>query len=238
MIGFGCVISSEDEYRTYALPGIERSLEPGDAIVTPRGQSCIFRAYNEILARLGGNPELEATVLVHQDVEIADPGFRDKVRAACVEPGVGVVGVIGGIGVHSIAWWESDLAIGQVQWEWLLGDAQRRALYKEEEFRLETVGRSGDVDSVDGLILILSPAATRTLRFDESLGPGFHGYDADICFQARAAGMKVKVADIDVIHHHEIRAMTEPEDWVEAQVRFARKWGTGPPRALSVDQAD
>ncbi len=225
MIAFGCVVSSEDEYRDYAVPGIERVWEQDDELLVRRGQSCIFRAYNDILGELRGSEELEATVLIHQDVEIADPGFRDKVRAAVAEPLAGVVGVIGGIGVRSIAWWESEMAIGAVRWEWLLGDEHRRTLFAEDEFRLETCGRTGEVDSVDGLILILSPVATQTLRFDEGIGPGFHGYDADICFQARQAGLKVTVADIDVIHHHEIRAMTEPEDWVEAQARFAGKWG-------------
>ena len=38
--------------------------------------------------------------------------------------------------------------------------------------------------------MVLSPWAVRELRFDESLGK-LHGYDFDICMQARAAGKKV-----------------------------------------------
>ncbi len=225
MIAYGCVVSSEDEFRTYAWPGLDRCMEPGDQLLIRKGESCIYRAYNDIIASVTARPELEALVLLHQDVEIVDPDFATKVRTAMAVPDAGVVGVIGGIGVRSMAWWESDLALGSVRWEWLLGDEERRGLYRDEEFRLETTGREGDVDSVDGLILMLSPVAVRTIRFDESLGPSFHGYDAEICFTARAAGLRVAVADIEVIHHHEIRAMTEPEDWVEAQTRFTRKWG-------------
>ena len=98
MIGFGCVVSSEDEYRQYALPGIERVTAPGDEVVVLRGRDCIYKAYNDILARLGGRPDLEAVVLVHQDVEIVDDDFRVKVLEAMGRPAAGVAGVIGGIG--------------------------------------------------------------------------------------------------------------------------------------------
>ena len=45
--------------------------------------------------------------------------------------------------------------------------------------------------------MVLSPWAVRELRFDESLGK-LHGYDFDICMQARAAGKKVVTADFRV----------------------------------------
>ena len=61
-------------------------------------------------------------------------------------------------------------------------------------------GRTGEVDTIDGFMMTLSPWAVRELRFDEDLGQ-FHGYDFDICLQARAAGKKVVAEDIKVIHH-------------------------------------
>ena len=52
-------------------------------------------------------------------------------------------------------------------------------------------GSSGEVDMVDGYLLILSRWAINELRFDErDVGPGFHGYDADICFQARGGAAR------------------------------------------------
>ena len=45
----------------------------------------------------------------------------------------------------------------------------------------------GEVETLDGFLLVLSPWAVRTLRFDESLGE-FHGYDLDFCLQVREAG--------------------------------------------------
>jgi 2-polyprenyl-3-methyl-5-hydroxy-6-metoxy-1,4-benzoquinol methylase len=66
---------------------------------------------------------------------------------------------------------------------------------------LDFGGGTHDVDTVDGLMMVLSPWAVRNLRFDDARFTGFHGYDADFCFQARRAGRRVVVDDIDVIHH-------------------------------------
>ena len=47
--------------------------------------------------------------------------------------------------------------------------------------------RTGEVETLDGFVLALSPWAVRSIRFDESLGR-FHGYDLDFCLQVREAG--------------------------------------------------
>ena len=51
-------------------------------------------------------------------------------------------------------------------------------------------GAAGEVDAVDGFLLVLSPWAVRNVRFDESLATG-HGFDVDYCLQVREAGRKV-----------------------------------------------
>ncbi len=80
---------------------------------------------------------------------------------------------------------------------------------------------------VDGFLLILSRWVIEELRFDESLGPGFNGYDADLCFQARERGRKVVVAEIAVEHHHhwpELSSFAYRAAWKRAHVAFRRKW--------------
>jgi GT2 family glycosyltransferase len=72
----------------------------------------------------------------------------------------------------------------------------------------------GEVDSIDGIVIVLSPWAVRELRFDESLG-SLHGYDFDICMQARAAGKKVVTADFRAIHHHSLKLVSDPEGWIQ-----------------------
>ena len=133
-------------------------------------------------------------MLVHQDAEIADPDFCKKVRRALDDPEVGVVGCVGAIGVRSIAWWE-----GSVTWASFIhrygehggGDLPAFS-WKADE--LPPYARTGEVDTVDGFVLALSPWAVRNIRFDESLGQ-LHGYDFDFCLQVRAAGRKVVTAD-------------------------------------------
>ena len=83
--------------------------------------------------------------------------------------------------------------------------------------------RTGEVDTVDGFVLVLSPWTVRNVRFDESLGQ-LHGYDFDYCLQVREAGRKVVTADFQVIHHHSLDLVSDPETWIEAHMRVAEKW--------------
>ena len=79
----------------------------------------------------------------------------------------------------------------------------------------------GEVDSIDGFVMVLSPWAVRELRFDESLGR-LHGYDFDICCQASAAGKKVVTANLPAIHHHSLDLISDPDSWIEAYIRLRR----------------
>ena len=75
------------------------------------------------------------------------------------------------------------------------------AQYTLESGDIDFGGHDEDVDAVDGLLLVLSPWAVRNLRFDADRFDHFHGYDVDFCFQARAAGRRVVVDDIELLHH-------------------------------------
>ena len=70
---------------------------------------------------------------------------------------------------------------------------------------------------------MLSPWAVRNLRFDEQLARR-HGYDVDICLQARAAGRKVVTADLRVVHHHSLDLLPDAEEWIQAHIALAEKW--------------
>ena len=77
------------------------------------------------------------------------------------------------------------------------------------------------------------PWTIANLRFDESLGQ-IHGYDFDFCMQARAAGKKVVTADLQVIHHHSLRLLEDPESWITAYMRTREKWEDQlPPQRLA-----
>jgi hypothetical protein len=208
MIAFAVCIGSEEKYRGLALPGLQSACEPDSALAEVTTDSSIFSAYNEVLDAFSGHEDLEALVLLHEDVEIVDTQFCAKVRSALADPDVAVVGVIGAVGVRSLAWWE--------------GEGRGRVL--ESRGLVDFGGERHDVDSVDGLLLVLSPWAVRNLRFDDESFTGFHGYDADICFQARAAGKRVVVEDMAVVHHTK-GGYGDVSAYAACDAAFRAKWG-------------
>ena len=223
MIAFGSAITKRDEYERFAAPGIRRAAEPDSVVIAHPAEGSIFRNYNVILDKAGALQDLEALVLVHQDAEIVDPEFCRKVREALSDPDVGVVGCVGAIGVRSIAWWE-----GSVTWASFI----HRHGKPGEEFPslswdpddMPPYAQLGEVDTVDGFVMALSPWTVRNIRFDESLGQRLHGYDFDFCLQVREAGRKVVTADLRVIHNHSLELANDPDGWVEAHMTVAEKW--------------
>jgi glycosyl transferase family 2 len=226
LIAYGCTIADERRYESCARAGIERVREPTAPIYEIRESDSIFSAYNEMLDRARGEPEVEALALPHEDFTIRDDRFVPKVREVLGDPDVAIIGVIGAIGIGGIDWWIHERTVGAATLRspepfppWgppLIGEGTRVG-----------PGGTGPVDMVDGMILILSRWAIDELRFDESLGPGFDGYDADICFQARERGRKVWVADLDVEHHHrwaDLGNEAYSAGWKRAHVAFRRKW--------------
>jgi hypothetical protein len=127
------------------------------------------------------------------------------------------------VGVQSIAYWDGSVTWGsftQVYREWGGGDVPALTWNEDD---IPAYARTGEVDALDGFVLAMSPWAVNNLRFDESLGE-FHGYDFDICLQARAAGKKVVTENLRVIHHHSLKLLKDPESWKLAHARVAEKW--------------
>jgi Glycosyltransferase like family len=224
MIAFGSSITSPEVYERCAERGFHLVAEPNSEILAQPSAGSIYRNYNLILERAGELDELEALVLVHQDAEIVDPDFCRKLRRGLSDPQVGVVGCVGAIGVRSIAWWE-----GSVTWA---SFSHRYGELDGEEFpslswngeELPPYARTGEVDTVDGFVLGISPWTVKNIRFDESLGQLLHGYDFDFCLQVRAAGRRVVTEDFKVIHHHSLELADDLEHWVEAHMSVSEKW--------------
>jgi hypothetical protein len=223
MIVFGSSITDPDMYRHAAEPGIRRAAEPDSEVLANAAAGSIFRSYNLIMDMAAEREGLEALVLLHQDAEIAGPAFCARLRDALADPDVGVVGCVGAVGVRSIAWWEGSVTWGSFTHRYSeLGGGDLPALSWRND-ALPAYARTGEVDSVDGFLLALSPWVVRNVRFDESLGR-LHGYDLDFCFQVRAAGRKVVTADFKVVHHHSLELVSDPETWIAAHMRVAEKW--------------
>lgn len=224
MIAFGCAVTDNDSYGRHALRGIERVAEPDSEILAFGSVGSVFRNYNLLCKKAADLDGLEALVLVHQDAEIVSTDFCARLREALADPQVAIVGCVGALGVRSIALWE-----GSVTWAsfthryWEYGGGELPGLSWADE-DLPAHATTGEVDSVDGFVLGLSAWAVNKLRFDESLGGPMHGYDFDICCQAREAGRKVVTADLRVVHHHALELVEDLDSWIDAHMRAAEKW--------------
>lgn len=210
MIGFASCIADRDVFLRRALPGLRLAAELDSPIAELSTPDSIFAAYNEALDHFAAVGDLEALVLLHDDVELLQDDFCARVRVALADPAVAIVGAVGARDVRSLAWWDGELA-GAVT---------------ETRGRVDHGFARPEVEAVDGLLLVLSPWAVRHLRFDAATFTGFHGYDVDLCLQARAAGRTVQVADLPVLHHTK-GGLGDAAAWHRADAALRAKWGFG-----------
>lgn len=201
MIGYGCCVGSWNKFTRNVAPRTENR-----PLVALYGQTQLTVAYNTVLDAYRGRG-MDAVILLHDDLEIVDPDAEAKFLDA-LDDDVAMVGVCGGKGDQTLAWWDSPTIGHQMT----------------DSGLLDFGTRTGDVAFIEGSIMVFSPWAVEHLRFDTGY-PGFLGYD-DICLTARQAGKRVVVADVDTHHHStvgfksaEIRAA-----WDVAERIFQAKW--------------
>jgi Glycosyltransferase like family len=232
MIAFGCSIIIPEIYRRCAERGIRRAAEADSMVLAHAATSSIARSYNLLLERAGELNDLEGLAIVHQDAELLDADFCAKVRTVLADPEVAVLGCVGATGIRDIAWWDGELTWNSAAYHYEeLGGGE--LTFGLEGSHQETA--TGEVDTVYGVLMALSPWAVRHLRFDESIGL-LHGYDFDICRQARTAGRKVVTADLRLAHHHSLDLVTEVEIWVAAHMRAAETWEASGGEAPAPDE--
>jgi hypothetical protein len=230
MIAFGCPITDVEVYRRHAEPGL-RLVSAADATTKILAQSAaglngsgsIFRNFNLLLEEALKLPDLEALVLIHQDAEIVDSDFTEKLRRVLRDPEVGVVGCAGAIGVRNIAWWDGSVTFASFSHQYEEYGGGKILGSTWDLTQAPPQARTGEVDVIDGFMMALSRWVVENIRFDESLGQ-LHGYDFDFCQQVRAAGKKVVTEHLRVIHHHSLELIGDVEGWIAAHMRVAEKW--------------
>lgn len=224
MIAFGVSITEPAPYHQYAEPGLRRAAEADSPVYAFAAVGSIGRSYNVILDAAAARDDLEALVLVHSHVEIADADFGAKVRRVTADPTVAVAGCVGATGVRTIAWWDGAMTRGpEVVHAYGERGGGEMPAYAWADADVLEPGGVREVEAVDGIFLALSPWSVRNLRFDEGFALG-HGFDVDYCLQARAAGRRVVVGDFGIRHHHSLELVTDHELWVESHIQVAEKW--------------
>lgn len=206
MIYFGTCAGHPDKLVSVCRPGLTRSMQEGYVHLTPASNGVeIFSVYSQIM-REAVAADAECLVLMHDDLEFQDPELAAKLRAAFEDPTVAIVGLIGAKNVRNLRWWQGD----------------RKGRVEDKGYGLHWFPYTDpEVDSVDGMMVALSPWAMRNLTLDGTGYGGYHGYDADLCFQARAKGKRVVVADIKAFHHSK-GGFTQGLD--DAEAVFQKRW--------------
>ena len=210
VIVYGCCVGSWDKFQRYVVPRIN-----GREMLGLAGQTSIAEAYNKILAAyrfrsIAAYRPVDPLVLLHDDLEITDPDAEAKFLAALEDPDVALVGVAGGQGDAGLAWWNRS-PVGHQQ---------------TDSFLIDFGPRYGDVDLLEGSILVFSPWAIKNLRFDEHL-TGFHGYDS-IAAQARRYNKRVVVVDVDTHHHTMVgfKSRDSEAEWQRGDLHYRERWIT------------
>lgn len=201
-IGYGCCVGTWDKFHRYVMPRIPQDRP----VLTASSQTSISVAYNAILDGFRVY-DLDAVILVHDDLEMTDPSTEQKVlNAFNIHDDIALVGVAGG--GPSLAWW----------------NIMPRGYQLTDSGPL-TFGASrfGYVDMIEGSFMAFSPWAIQELRFDERYE--FLGYD-DVCLEAQRAGKLVLVEDIDTHHHSTVGYKSESvrQMWERSEAIFKSKW--------------
>ncbi len=221
MLYFGTCAGHPEKLEAHARPGLAASMREGFVHLTPPGDGKdIFPVYAGMM-REALRAGAECLILMHDDLEFRDDQLAPKIRATFAsDPDIAVIGLIGARSVKGVRWWQGERA-GRVT---DLG-------FGKHDYGFGGRAECG-VDSVDGMMLALSPWALENLTL-EGLGySGFHGYDAELCFQARAKGKRVVVANIRAFHHSR-GGFTA--GLAEAEAVFQRRW-FGDPRLPAMIQ--
>ena len=170
-------------------------------------------AYNSIINKVRDIPDVEGLILLHDDMEVLDNDLLNKLSRAFSIPDVAIVGAVGAINVSTLAWW-----LGEV-----------RGVMQDTQVKVKHTEAPHEVDTLDGCFLALSPWAINNIKFDSDGYSGFHGYDADICFSARAAGKKVMWEQFDLFHHSK-GGVGNVESWAGNNDVFRAKWVLDAPK--------
>lgn len=201
-MAYGTCVGSWDKLHRNVVPRV------GDRpLMALSGQTQLTVAYNTILDAYRGRG-LDAVVLLHDDLELTDRNAETEFLAALADPDVALVGVCGGKGDKTLAWWTSETIGHQMT----------------DSGMLDFGTRTGDVAFIEGSIMVFSPWAIENLRFDPRY-PGFLGYD-DVCLTAREAGKRVTVVDVDTHHHTTVgfKSAAIAAAWDVAEEIFQEKW--------------
>lgn len=183
MFVFGVCVESLERFERHCLPSIAAH-GGDDATLMSSPDHPVAKTYNDVLAASLDIDGVEAVVLLRDDVEIVDPHFQARVRAAFErDPQLAVIGASGA--GSAPRWWQVD---------------DRRA-----SGPLHGIGAPGTpVDYIDSACIVLRPDLAARLRFDDVAFTGPSGFEVDFCHRVREQGWTVSVEPIALTRHADL----------------------------------
>jgi len=162
-------------------------------------------------------------ICLHDDVVINDINFFDKIEDYCKM--FDILGVAGGCNFsfkrHNRLSWMSVLD----QKTDLAGAVQHRMSNEGETPEIFSTCNYGPVPrkafAIDGLIMVFSKKAYKSVRFDPQFK--FDFYDLDLCFSAFKNVLSIGVVPISVTHYSKGEGLLA-DRYLEAQAKFIQKW--------------
>ena len=198
------------KYKRLCAPGIASVARSQDLIWAKPGSPGLAAVYNDFIRRANQLSDCEVLVLLHDDVEIHDGEFNERIEEILTWPNVAIAGVIGGRGLRDGAWWTARNVL---------------SAHPGNSGRVQTVVGGTDVDVVDGMFMAITRVGIERLHVDPNVAPKFHGYDTDLCLSARELGLRVVVADIQLTHHTK-NTLGDAENFYDVQHRLREKYPT------------
>jgi GT2 family glycosyltransferase len=162
---------------------------------TPENNLGVVRSYQWIYERVPSDCDVLA--YVHDDVEVYEPGWDERVLLEFNDPKVAIVGFGGALGHGSPTLYKTPYRVQDLARHWY------RSNTRDAEVHGERFVGSGNAVFCDGFALCIRRSfLDRIGGWTQLIGKvDFIGYDMAICALARRYGYKIRVVGIDCRHY-------------------------------------
>ena len=205
MISYIVAVYREEQFEDFCLPALlQQEAIYGAEIVAIEGAESIYAAYEEGRQRAKNTTR----VYLHDDVALMDLDATPRIFDQMKRADAALMGAIGATG-DALPWWRNDHIYGgwcsmrrdmRLWWNYGLGTStpceEWNGTQRPIHPRPSHIEFDRSVDLLDGILL----AERYNGAWPARPAGWWHGYDAERCSQARAAGGWVGILDLVVCH--------------------------------------
>ena len=133
--------------------------------------------------------------IVHDDVEVFDPHWAQRVVAEFADPQVAIVGFGGALGIGLPEIYKVPYSINQLQ--------RRLYMSNQTDWQVHGTRETGarDVAVIDGYFMAIRMSFLDEVKGWSWFPFNFHCYDTCMCLMALRRGYRVRMAGVECTHH-------------------------------------